>query len=104
MCDDTLSVVSKKNSTKSMGYITLLSFGQLKAGKYFSSNGELKAITSISGTVISFKPNFRAQPVVGQRLMVNKPIFRARLDSDNISIIASSAEQTNGHREFCALN
>jgi hypothetical protein len=88
------SVVTVTSSTTST--VSVDNVGQLKAGKYFSSNGELKAITSISGTVISFKPNFRAQPVVGQRLMVNKPIFRARLDSDNISIIASSAEQTNG--------
>jgi hypothetical protein len=47
------SVVTVTSSTTST--VSVDNVGQLKAGKYFSSNGELKAITSISGTVISFK-------------------------------------------------
>jgi hypothetical protein len=86
-----ITVVSSTTNT-----LTVDNTGQLKIGKYFSLNGELKAITSIVASVISFKPNFRVQPVAGQKLMVNKPTFRARLTSDNVSIIASSAEQTNG--------
>jgi hypothetical protein len=50
--------------------LTVDNTGQLKIGKYFSLNGELKAITSIVASVISFKPNFRVQPVAGQKLMV----------------------------------
>lgn len=78
--------------------------GNLKVGKYFSLNNELKIITDIypkgADIEILFKPNFRTLPNVGQVLMTNKPTFRARLTTDEIRIISSTAKQRGGKNEL----
>ena len=89
------TVVSSTNSS-----VRVDNIGNLKIGKYFSLNDELKAITSIDGNTINFKPNFRTNPSAGQVLMTNKPTFRARLAKDEARVIASTSIKRAGKTDL----